>query len=46
LKEMKPERGFLTHISHQMGRHEDINRELPPNIKLAFDGLSLFSDSF
>jgi phosphoribosyl 1,2-cyclic phosphate phosphodiesterase len=46
LKEMKPERGFLTHISHQMGRHDDINRELPPNIKLAFDRLSLFYDSF
>lgn len=30
---------WLTHISHQMGLHTDINAELPPNIQLAHDGL-------
>jgi phosphoribosyl 1,2-cyclic phosphate phosphodiesterase len=43
---MKPGKGFLTHISHQMGKHEEINKELPGNIELAFDGLTFFSDSF
>jgi phosphoribosyl 1,2-cyclic phosphate phosphodiesterase len=29
---------YFTHISHQLGKHEEINRELPPHIRLAFDG--------
>ena len=44
LKEMEPEKGYLTHISHQMGKHEEISRELPGNIKFAYDGLTFFSD--
>ena len=30
---------YFTHMSHQMGLHENINEELPPNISLAHDGL-------
>ena len=30
---------YFTHISHQLGKHEEINQELPPHIKLAYDGL-------
>lgn len=45
LQELKPERGFLTHISHQMGKHEVISKELPGFVELAYDGLHLFSDS-
>lgn len=32
---------YFTHISHKMGRHADISKELPPGIQLAYDGLSL-----
>ncbi len=32
---------FFTHISHQLGKQEDINRELPPHIRLAYDGLKI-----
>lgn len=32
---------YLTHLSHQMGRHEDVNNELPRGIHLAWDGLTL-----
>ncbi len=32
---------YFTHISHQLGKHEDINRELPPHIRLAYDGLTI-----
>jgi phosphoribosyl 1,2-cyclic phosphate phosphodiesterase len=32
---------YFTHISHQLGRHEEINKELPENVSLAFDGLEL-----
>jgi len=32
---------YFTHISHQLGLHEAINRELPAHMQLAFDGLKL-----
>jgi phosphoribosyl 1,2-cyclic phosphate phosphodiesterase len=32
---------YFTHISHQLGKHEEINKELPENISLAYDGLEL-----
>ena len=32
---------YFTHMSHQMGRHEDINKTLPVNRQLAWDGLVL-----
>ena len=32
---------YLTHISHQMGRHQDISSGLPNGIHLAYDGLKL-----
>jgi len=30
---------YLTHISHQLGRHEEVESELPQGIHLAYDGL-------
>lgn len=30
---------YFTHISHQLGKHESINRELPSHMQLAYDGL-------
>jgi phosphoribosyl 1,2-cyclic phosphate phosphodiesterase len=32
---------YLTHISHRLGRHEDISKLLPENVELAYDGLKL-----
>ncbi len=32
---------YFTHISHQLGKHADINKELPPHIRLAYDGLKI-----
>ena len=32
---------FFTHISHKLGKHEDISRELPSKISLAYDGLEI-----
>lgn len=34
-------RTYLTHISHRLGRHQDILKELPLNVSLAYDGLVL-----
>ncbi|AOM78589.1 MBL fold metallo-hydrolase [Pedobacter steynii] len=35
---------YLTHISHNLGLHEEVENELPKNIKLAYDGLSIFCE--
>lgn len=32
---------YFTHISHQMGKHEDVTKELPAGMALAYDGLTL-----
>ena len=36
---VKPEKVFLTHISHLMGKHSSIN--LPKNVEIAYDGLQI-----
>lgn len=38
-QELGAERTYLTHISHLMGKHEDVSKELPPNVFIAYDGL-------
>jgi len=38
LEELKPKQALLTHISHYMGLHDDVNNELPNHINLAYDG--------
>ena len=40
-QELDVDQTFLTHISHQMGSHEDVSKELPSGIKLAYDMLSI-----
>jgi phosphoribosyl 1,2-cyclic phosphate phosphodiesterase len=39
IREINPERGYLTHISHQMGRTAELENELPQRIMAAYDGL-------
>lgn len=41
IKEVNPERAYLTHISHLMGKYEDVQEMLPDNVFLAYDGLVL-----
>jgi phosphoribosyl 1,2-cyclic phosphate phosphodiesterase len=41
VEEIKPEKAYFTHISHQLGLHAEIQNELPPNVFLAYDGLKL-----
>ncbi|MBL4658625.1 MAG: MBL fold metallo-hydrolase, partial [Flavobacteriales bacterium] len=41
MKELAPEKGYLIHISHQLGKHEDVSQSLPDFIELAYDGLQL-----
>lgn len=39
--ELKVPEVYFTHISHQLGKHKDINLILPEHIRLAYDGLTL-----
>lgn len=39
IKLINPERAYLIHISHLMGKTEEINAMLPQNVQLAYDGL-------
>ena len=41
IAEIKPERAYLTHISHQLGLHADVMKELPEGVELAYDGLKV-----
>ncbi len=41
VERIKPETAYLTHISHKLGTHHEVEKKLPDNIKLAFDGLSI-----
>ena len=41
INKVKPERAYLTHISHLLGFHEDVEKTLPKNVFLAYDGLKL-----
>lgn len=40
IEKVKPEKAFLTHMSHNMGLHEEASQELPKNVYLAYDCLS------
>ncbi len=39
VREISPKKAFITHISHQMGFHAEVSKEMPPEIILAYDGL-------
>ena len=39
INELNAEKGYITHISHQLGLFEDVEKELPSNINLAYDEL-------
>ena len=39
IAEINPEQAYLTHISHSMGKYEDVQKTLPKHVSLAYDGL-------
>tara|TARA_B100000767_G_C19323694_1_gene352678 strand:- start:110 stop:547 length:438 start_codon:yes stop_codon:yes gene_type:complete len=41
IAEIQPKQAYLTHISHLFDKHEDILRDLPENVFVAFDGLKI-----
>ena len=44
LEKIAPEQAYITHMSHQMGLHFEVEKELPSFVKLAYDGLVLRFD--
>jgi phosphoribosyl 1,2-cyclic phosphate phosphodiesterase len=38
---IKPKHTYLIHISHKLGLHAEVAKELPENVSLAFDGLQI-----
>jgi phosphoribosyl 1,2-cyclic phosphate phosphodiesterase len=41
LLDLAPEAAYLTHLSHFVGLHDEVNSRLPENIRLAYDGLTV-----
>jgi phosphoribosyl 1,2-cyclic phosphate phosphodiesterase len=41
IEELSPRMGYLTHVSHQMGPWSTWQDELPPHVRVAYDGLVL-----
>lgn len=44
IAELQPQRAYLTHISHEMGRHAEVEQRLPENVYLGYDGLCIQLD--
>jgi phosphoribosyl 1,2-cyclic phosphate phosphodiesterase len=38
---IKPEKAYFIHMSHHIGLHEEVQRQLPQNVYLAYDGLEI-----
>jgi len=38
-KKIGAKKTYFTHMSHDMGLHDEINKQLPENVELAYDGL-------
>lgn len=41
IEKVNPEKAYLTHISHMLGFHEEVEKNLPENVFLAYDGLKI-----
>ena len=38
---VQPETAYFTHISHHLGFHAEVEKNLPDNVRLAYDNLIL-----
>ena len=41
IDKIKPEKAYLTHISHLLGFHDEVEKKLPKNVHLAYDNLTI-----
>ncbi len=40
IRQINPEQVYFTHMSHDMGKHDEVNASLPEGMALGYDGLS------
>ncbi len=38
---VKPKKALLTHLSHALPKHAELNNELPTNVSVAYDGMTI-----
>jgi len=43
IRVISPRTAYLTHISHELGLHGEVQKELPEKVFLAYDGLEVVS---
>ena len=41
IKLVNPKKTYLTHISHHLGFHDEVEQSLPENVFLAYDNLKI-----
>ncbi len=41
IAQVMPRRAYLTHVSHQMGLYQEVGRDLPEGVFMAYDGLKI-----
>lgn len=41
IERVNPEKAYLTHISHMLGFHDEVEKNLPKNVHLAYDNLTI-----
>ena len=41
ISKIKPEKAAITHIGHNMGLYDEVQKELPENVFLSYDGLKI-----
>jgi phosphoribosyl 1,2-cyclic phosphate phosphodiesterase len=45
IRSIRPQKAYLTHMSHNIGLHDRLRKELPPGIEPAFDGQIICLDA-
>jgi phosphoribosyl 1,2-cyclic phosphate phosphodiesterase len=41
IQQLSPKRAYITHLSHQMGLHDSLQKALPSNVIISYDGLEI-----
>jgi phosphoribosyl 1,2-cyclic phosphate phosphodiesterase len=41
VNDVKPERAYFTHMSHQFGLHEEVEKTFPATVRVGYDGLKI-----
>jgi phosphoribosyl 1,2-cyclic phosphate phosphodiesterase len=41
IDEVRPQHAYLTHLSHHMGKHDELLKRLPEHVSVGYDGLKI-----